>query len=59
MSASFVMLTNRQARWIRMKVSLEIPDEAAGRTARDGGDLSRLALETILAEEPIGPDSQA
>ncbi len=34
-----------------MQVSLEIPDEVAGRMARDGGDVPRLALEAILAEE--------
>jgi len=34
-----------------MNLNLEIPDDIAGRLAAAGGDLSRRALEALLAEE--------
>jgi hypothetical protein len=34
-----------------MEVTVQIPDDIANRITADGGDLSRLALEALVAEE--------
>jgi uncharacterized protein UPF0175 len=34
-----------------MNLTVEIPDDIAGRLSASGGDLSRRALEALLAEE--------
>ena len=34
-----------------MNLTVEIPDDIAGRLSAGGGDLSRRALEALLAEE--------
>jgi hypothetical protein len=34
-----------------MEVTVQIPDDIASRMTVDGGDLSRLALEALVAEE--------
>jgi hypothetical protein len=34
-----------------MEVTMQIPDDIATRMSREGGDLSRRALEALLAEE--------